>query len=419
MDSSRYNKLPMLDLSANDIALTAEASAYNNASQAEHRKQAAIERNIAKKLLKIKQQSNDITLEDYSAIKDDNFRDSFISLCADWENRKSIRYCNTNNGDYSEVKCYCWFAWVEATRNQYNIIEQTKLIGYEDHFAVPNRNTILIADEFLMHNPDGSIRRLRKDLFYAYGGKYKKYIKRHEMDCGINGVSAHDWVENICNLFVWMLGKTNFEIVLWHVMNFIQKSVEIKDFLDENETDREFKNTLSPRKVYDILLLTFSRNSTKKPHCKHHHQKVYYEPGFEAEGRAAYKKYKSSLKYKMIMQVIGICLSNGDAITVANILKYSKAVRGLNIKSERSLKAILKEMKEDSQYGVYLKEERFRIKTERKKQDTSIRKKQSRSEWHRLVEEGLSYSEILEQYPDVSKSAYKSAKQRLSRKNLD
>lgn len=345
--------------------------------------------------------------QDFSLIKDDYIRKTFIDLCNGWENAANILSYEKKKKKISEqrpVNCNRWMRWVTDIKKYADYEPIKERIDYNDrHYAVWGIDPIFILDDYYIRANDWTIVKYSSSFFYANFGNDKKWNKRHEKSDSYSAMSAKDIAINYINLCKDLFkGVNDFDKLLWQCMYVIVNGVDVETYLDNSEKEINNHNVLSPKLIYNWLIFCLGINSYKKPklYKKTRHKKVYLEPGFEDVAKLNYKEDKGKGRFKQVFNAMRAVLADNEEMTYNNILKKGYIKCSLKV-----LKVVLKKMMEDPQYKVYLSEERFKIKKEKKIKNGK--------EWHLLVEEGYSYKEILKDFPDLKYGAYKVYRRRL------
>ena len=248
--------------------------------------------------------NNAIESLDYSIIQNEDYRNFFIALCQDFENRRNIHNFNiTNNIKNDPVKVYSWYSWVKQTEKTYNYVLPEKYIRYNEfHYAVWGIDDIFIVSDYYFYGNDGKLKRLSR--------KSEKRTK--------------EYVSHIIRLFIQITKGLNiydFDFLLWCVMCHIEQTVEISEF------------KVSPRNIYDMCVFEINKRTQRKPFRpkRNKNQKVYIEPGYTKD---VYRKHIDySNKVKLAATFIQL-EKEGIPLTWENILhKYS--LMCLNIKPKK------------------------------------------------------------------------------------
>lgn len=345
----------------------------------------------------------EITETDFSYIKDDYFRESFIELCKDHE--KSINYFRKNkyeNDKYS-VQFKWVYAWPYRIQEKYNFKFYDSYIEYNRfHYAEWGKDRILIADDFRLRNSLGSFMKYSNSVADSLNVG-SEIIKRGDT---LPGIVTKDLIKLFARLFLIILQGNNVfsvELYLWHVMKFTIDNVIIEEA------------TISSKEIYDICIMemtNFTQRIPKSPikyKKKHNHKKYYIEPGYTKENTV--NKMKEQKRKQDIAQAFLYCQAKGLEPNIDNIRAAYKAVGGKCSKTKNgfgtlhhvTLTKYIEELKNDPDFKGIVK-------------DGLQRKSQQRSEWYKLIDLSKkpkeNYKEIVQEYPDVKLSVYYKARQR-------
>lgn len=354
----------------------------------------------------------------------------YESLEDEWKHRNGIALRYEKEGHYSALFIKLWLnKYIEKN----NITIAKKKIVYNDrHYAI--RNDKLLENDGLIYDINDYIK-YTNDGIIKYGRHTGDNTEENKTRLGSDYKSIGDLIKIYYKLF-YQIGITDKDLMFVHIIYLLLLTVDLDSWIYETENDKEGHNYFSPMTLKNNIE-RYEYSNTKACEFKggksHRFQKLFLEPGFEKEGRENYQKDKRIVMSNKIYAAINKLKLRGQ--TINNISVYNETIRIYDIPYRKFMELV-------KEFGIEIGEKlKFQktVKTETKtvtdwsgKEHTNTyetvtfekkdrkqhkqHKQQERSKWHGMVDEGKTYDEIIEIYPEVSRGSYRKYKSRLNKK---
>lgn len=352
----------------------------------------------------------------------------YEALEEEWKHRNKIANEYEYNRNYTVLFLSLWFK--KYVQENDICFTEKKIIYNDRHYAL--RNDDLVDDT-------GKIYLVRDFIKFTKDGviKYKLHSGDNCLENKTRLGSAYKSIGDLIKMYFYLfkdMGIDNKDLMFINILNLLFITVDLNSWIYETEADKKDYNYFSPKVLKDFIdrwweygnERPFMLKSTKSRRL----QKLFLEPGYEQEGKANYLEDKQLTYKNIIIKTVDYLKTIGKEINNINV--YVETKRRCNMSYKKFIGIVNKhkidigpkyKMEIVSETEIQTNEVNIGNVTQSitnvyKKEiiKKGERKKQERSKWHEMVRNGAKYEEVIKEFPEVSKDAYKKAKYRLKNK---